>query len=76
MVIPVTKPQSCNYACFADPDTCTPSETENIGLKEDVLDSDDQLNDEMSAREERERDEFAKRWDDIDYLVRKQFCCK
>ncbi|HME53788.1 MAG TPA: hypothetical protein VKM55_16285 [Candidatus Lokiarchaeia archaeon] len=72
----MVKLNECNYACYADPETCTPSEGKIADQKENVLDSDDDLNDELNAQEERERDEFAKRWEDIDYLVQKPFCCK
>ncbi|MEX2679994.1 MAG: hypothetical protein Q6373_000200 [Candidatus Sigynarchaeota archaeon] len=27
-------------------------------------------------KDEKDLDEFDKKWDDIQYLIRKQFCCK
>ena len=74
--MPVTKPRPCNYACFADPDTCFPSATKKTEQTQDGLEADDELSDAQFEQEEHERDEFAKKWDDINYLVQKPFCCK
>lgn len=68
--------QRCNATLKPDLDACTPSESEIEEPNEDELDTNDQRDEEEDSKERQEQDEFAKRWDDINYLIRKQFCCK
>ncbi|HME53789.1 MAG TPA: hypothetical protein VKM55_16290 [Candidatus Lokiarchaeia archaeon] len=57
-------------------ETCTPEESLIVDRKQVDSDDDGLSSEDDASQEGLDPDEFSKKWDDISYLMHKQFRCK